>query len=82
MYQQDLFEKLRSELQCEYISDMRYSPWLEKARIRLAQMDLKNYSVLKLNEIAGYLYMDASSFSNREAVCEFIKSRCVQTLCR
>lgn len=64
MENRDLFEELKRIVRCEYISDLRFSPWLEQARKAIAQMDLDGYSLFALSDIAEYLYGKKLTFAS------------------
>ena len=46
MANRDLFEVLKRSVRCDYISDLRYSPWREQARKAIAAMELSEFSCL------------------------------------
>lgn len=56
MIDRDLFEDLRIRVQCTYISDLRFNPWLKKARKEITGMKLDIYGLNALNDAANYLY--------------------------
>lgn len=69
---EDIFERLKKALDCTYISDMRTEPYCSKAKALLKEMDIDDYSLNELNEIAFYLY--GMQFANREQALGFLKS--------
>lgn len=75
MYNRDLFEDLKSIVRCEYISDMRYSPWIELARNAITWIDLNEYSLFELNDAAEYLYAEKIYFINSSAAHEYFREK-------
>ena len=74
MENRDLFEELKWIVRCAYISDLRYSPWLDQARQVIAAMDLREFSLFALNDAAEYLYGETLDFaSNADAQVYFRK---------
>ena len=66
MRARDLFEDLKAKLGCEYISDLRYDPWIKQARKEIIKLDLSKYSLFELADAAEYLYFEKRSFDNVE----------------
>lgn len=54
----DLLEDLKTRVKCPYISDMRFSPYKEKARCELEQMDLSQYPIEMREKVFRYLYVE------------------------
>lgn len=75
MQDRDLFEELKRIVRCDYISDLRYDPWLSRARKEIARMDLSSYSLFALSDAAEYLYTDKQSFSSSVAAQEYFRKR-------
>ena len=74
MANRDLFEELKRIVRCDYISDLRYSPWREQARKAIAAMDLSEFSLFAINDAAEYLYGEKLAFaSSAEAQVYFRK---------
>ena len=71
----DLFEELRELVGCTYISDLRYSPWREQARMTIARMELSEYSLTALCDIAEYLYGGNTSFSSVSAAQDYFRDK-------
>ena len=66
---------LKRIVRCDYISDLRYDPWLSRARKEIARMDLSSYSLFALSDAAEYLYTDKQSFSSSVAAQEYFRKR-------
>ena len=49
----DLFEELRDGLGCDYISDMKFPPYRERAKRHMAKKALEKYPLHVLNDVAG-----------------------------
>ena len=74
MENHDLFEDLRKAVNCEYISDMKFDPFKEKAKHEVVKLDFDLYSTESQEDMADYLYKCKEHFvSNREGL-EFFKS--------
>lgn len=73
MNNRDLFEELRDRVQCAYISDLRYNPWLQAARKEITKMDLGVYGLNSLKDAAEYLYGEQIEFSCVEEAVAFFK---------
>lgn len=54
--QRDLFEDLRAQLLCNYISDMRNEPYKSAAKDTLTRMPLAEYPLRALSDAAEYFY--------------------------
>lgn len=52
----DLFEVLKNLCGCEYISDLRYEPYISKARLRMQTLCTDSFSLFQLSDMAEYLY--------------------------
>ena len=72
MEKMDVFEKLKSAIGCDYISDLSFEPHRTKAKMLLKVMDIEHCSFAELNDIANYFY--GKHFDSTEAVIEFLKS--------
>ena len=59
---EDIFELLRSEVGCEYISDLRLEGYLPEARRLIRSIPLDRYSLWELEDMANYLYGGTPSF--------------------
>ncbi len=68
----DLFEVLRSVLECEYISDLRFGETSMKARKLLGSMSLEEYTLQDLSVVAEYISGEHTDFkSYRQAKAFF-----------
>ena len=67
------FEELKRIVRCEYISDLRYAPWLGRARKEIAGMDLSAYSLFALSDAAEYLYADKQTFASSDAAQNYFR---------
>ncbi len=54
--QTDLFEVLKEKLQCNYISDMRFSPYNKMARAEFLKIDRTLYSEKMVRDLEEYLF--------------------------
>ena len=68
----DIFEKLKKSIGCTYISDLKDEPYCTEAKTLLKAMDLEEYSLEELNDIACYLY--GMQFSTQELALTFLRS--------
>lgn len=75
MADRDLFEELKRVVRCEYISDLRYSPWREQAKKAIAAMDLSEFSLFALNDAAEYLYGEKQVFAISADAQEYFRKR-------
>ena len=72
----DVFEDLKNEVGCLYISDLRLPRYIKKSRKVLCKLDLKKYSLLQLNDVVNYLYDFPFLFSEKgEALRFFVNQR-------
>ena len=75
MADRDLFEELKRVVRCEYISDLRYSPWLRQARRAIAKMELREFSLFSINDAAEYLYGEKPAFVSSADAQEYFRKR-------
>ena len=75
MGNRDLFEELKRIVRCEYISDLRYSPWKEKGREAIVRMNLSEYTMFALEDAAEYLYGEKASFAGSGEAQEYFRKR-------
>ena len=52
----DIFEILTKQTGCTFISDLRFEPYLSKARKQIREYDLENCSLSMLKDLSAYLY--------------------------
>ena len=69
----DLFEDLRVQLLCEYISDMRFEPFQSSAKAELARMELSSYSLRALADADEYFYGVNLEFQSYSQAAEFFR---------
>lgn len=67
----DVFEKLKSAIGCDYISDLRFEPHNAKAKELLKAMRIETCSIAELNDLADYLY--GQHFNTSDAAICFLK---------
>ena len=70
----DLFEELQQELGCMYISDMRFSPYQERAKELMRNRPLNIYSLRMLSDAAEYLYRRNTPFNSLEQAEGFFRN--------
>ena len=75
MENRDVFEELKKVVRCENISDMRFSPWQEKARKAIACMELSDYPMFALSDAANYLYGEKMEFVSCDDAQEYFRKR-------
>lgn len=75
MGNRDLFDELKKIVRCDYISDLRYDPWMKKAKAAIANMDLSKYSLFTLSDAAEYLYSEKLTFISSSAAQESFRKR-------
>jgi len=68
----DIFERLKSNLNCNYISDLRVEPYCTKAKEMLKGMEIEECSFSELNDITEYFY--GKRFDTVDAAVSFLKS--------
>lgn len=71
----DLFVKTRDLLQCEYISDIRTGANLKEARRMVASLDLSEYPLSELRDMAQYLYGGSHVDRQKEEVVALLKTQ-------
>lgn len=62
----DLFDEVALRVGCEYVSDMRFSPYNQRAKAALKEIDYTRYSLQNLADIYGYLYGKEVTFADYE----------------
>ena len=67
----DLFELLQDKVGCEYISDMRSEPHRSRARKIIKELNLEDYTLTELSDMAEYLYDRKPDFSNMRQAQSF-----------
>lgn len=60
----DLFERLKKSLGCDYISDIKCQPYIRRAKVLMRKMNLEEYSLHDLNDMAIYLYGKNEKFQS------------------
>ena len=70
----DLFETVRDQLGCEYISDMRSCrALLNDAKKVVASLDLEAYTAWELADMAEYLYGKKMYGAEKDIIISFLK---------
>ena len=69
----DLFEYLRLEIGCKYISDMHYGETNHLARQCIKHIKLEEYTLAQLSDAANYLYGYKEPFNSIEEAKAFFK---------
>lgn len=70
----DLFETVRDQLGCEYISDMRSCrALLNDAKKVVASLDLEAYTAWELADMAEYLYGKKMYGAEKDIIIFFLK---------
>ena len=67
----DVFEKLKSAVGCDYISDLSFEPHRTKAKALLKAMGIEKCSITELNDLADYFY--GKHFDSADAAIGFLK---------
>ena len=70
----DLFEELKSRIGCQYISDLRFGTDNELAKSIMRKIDVADYSLSELNDMAEYLYQKAVNFETFEEATKFFSN--------
>ena len=65
-YFRDVFEELREKVMCDYLSNLKYMPWKKAALDGLSTMDLSQYPLHSLNELAEYMFGEKQRFDSAE----------------
>ncbi len=71
MNNKDLFEEVRNILGLEYISDIRFEPNVKRAIATLKQIDLKEYPLSVLSDMANYIKGYDKPFDNYQSAVAF-----------
>ncbi|MGN0492011.1 MAG: hypothetical protein ACI4F7_00030 [Acutalibacteraceae bacterium] len=71
----DIFEQLKESAGCEYISDLRFSPFKERALKQLPFLPIEELTVFQLNDLASYFYNSTSRFEDKNAALAFFKEK-------
>ncbi len=70
----DLFETLKDKIGCEYISDFRFSTGNQLAKLIMRKIDVADYSLSELNDMAEYLYQKTVNFDTLEEAANFFSN--------
>ena len=70
----DLFEELKSRIGCQYISDLRFGTDNELAKSIMRRIDVADYSLSELNDMAEYLYQKPVNFETLEEAAKFFSN--------
>jgi hypothetical protein len=70
----DLFEELKSRIGCQYISDLRFGTDNELAKSIMRKIDVADYSLSELNDMAEYLYQKTVNFETFEEATKFFSN--------
>lgn len=70
----DLFEELKSRIGCQYISDLRFGTDNELAKSIMRKINVADYSLSELNDMAKYLYQKTVNFETLEEATKFFSN--------
>ena len=70
----DLFEELKSRIGCQYISDLSFGTDNELAKSIMRKIDVADYSLSELNDMAEYLYQKTVNFETLEEAAKFFSN--------
>ena len=70
----DLFEELKTRIGCQYISDLRFGIDNELAKSTMRKIDVADYSLSELNDMAEYLYQKTVNFETLEEAAKFFSN--------
>ena len=76
----DIFELLTQQIGCTYISDLRFEPYLSKARLCISEYDLTDCSLVALKDLAAYLYGEYRTVS-KEGILNLLRGNPEQLWC-
>ena len=71
--EKDLFEILKDEAWCEYISDLNYGAFNKKAKASLKNADIENYSLFVLSDVAQYIFGKNMKFESLDEAKRFFQ---------
>lgn len=69
----DIFEELRKNLGCMYISDMRYTPYRRQALGTVLLLNLDRYPIEQLSDLSEYLTDRKMDFESSEQASEYFR---------
>ena len=72
--QNDLFDLLKQQVGCDYISDLRFEPYNSIAKNKLRCCEFDSCSLSELNDLAHYLF-GISPFSSKDVAISFLVSK-------
>ena len=67
----DIFEDLKEKLGCENVSDLCYGEKQIWAKEKICKMDLSEYKLSDLEDVADYIYNQKEKFISVEQAKEF-----------
>ena len=70
----DLFEKMKQYANCKYISDLKFGDANKTAKKMLKEIDVTEYSLSTLNDVAEYLFENKQTFHNIQQASIFFKT--------
>ena len=73
----DLFDWLKEGVGCEYISDLRFDPYISQAKAILKDIDYLQFSLRDLSDCSEYLYLDKFTFKNYDEAIHFFNNNVI-----
>ena len=70
----DLFEELKNEIGCEYISDLRFGANNQLAKAIMRNINVNDYTLAELNDMAEYLYQKSVKFESLKEAANFFSN--------
>lgn len=71
----NIFDDLHMHIGCEYLSDIRCSSHIRRAKKMLRRYNLERYPLSQLNDIARYLFDIEVNFENHKQAKLFFGTR-------
>lgn len=62
----DIFEDLKKEGKCNFVSDLRYNADPSLAKQAIGRLTLEDYDLSQISELASYIYSEDVKFSDIE----------------
>lgn len=75
VYIRDVFEELSEKAADGIMSNLKYMPWKKEALEELSKMDLSQYPISSLNELAAYMFSEKQKFVKAEEASVYFSEK-------
>lgn len=75
VYIRDVFEELTDKAADGIMSNLKYMPWKKEALEELSKMDMSQYPMSSLNELADYMFSEKQKFVKAEEASKYFSEK-------